>query len=478
MSEKSSPKLERVLNIWEVLALAVGAMIGMGWIVLTDDFVNLGGTAGGMVAFLIVGVVVLFVGLTYSELASAMPFVGGEHVYTYRAMGDIGSFSFTWMIVLGYATIVAFEAVAFPAVLENLALTTGIGDIRFGYLWTVAGYDVHLSSVLIGSLLSIAIWWVNIQGVEMAANIQTVVTAFIVIAGAALIIGAPINGSMANAEPLFKGVDGLMLVIVMLPGLFVGFDVIPQAAEEINLPPKRIGEVLLMSVAASVIFYALLVFAVGMSLTPEALTKADMGTVDAAEVALGGVHGRYLLLIAGLAGIITSWNAFMVGGSRAIYALAHSNMLPKGLAKIHPEHNTPVNAIMVLGVLATVAPLFGRPLLVWLVNAGSFSIVVAYIGVAASWIILRRSAPEMARPFLAGRSELVGWVAVLSSIAIASLYMPGMQSALGMEEWLIVAVWIVVGAGMYIWSRDSYGLADPHTIYQKEPTPSQPQTTS
>lgn len=455
--------LERVLNTREVIALAFGAMIGFGWIILTDNWIQSAGVGGAVAAFAIGGIAILFVGLTYAELSSAMPFVGGEHVYTYRALGDTASFWCTWMIVLGYVAISAFEAVAFPTVLTNI-----VGDYNAIKLWTINGYEVYLTWAMVGVLGSAFITYINIRGVETAAFIQTIVTLMIAIAGIALMIGAPVNGSVANTQPLFEGrTAGFFAVLVMVPALFVGFDVIPQAAEEINLPPKKIGSVLLLSVIIAVVFYILLIISVGMALNTEALASADMGTVDAGEAVLGG-FGRFLLLLAGLAGILTSWNAFMVGGSRAIYALAHSNMLPKVFAKMHPTYNTPVNAILLIGALSALAPFFGRPMLVWLVDGGSFAIVFAYLGVAVSWIVLRRREPEMERPYKAGNSELVGWIAVGMSLFLMSLYLPGMPAALiWPAEWIIVGGWALIGAALYAWCRKAHGLADPKTIYMK-----------
>ena len=110
----------RVLKNQDVLALAFGAMVGWGWVVLAGSWVETAGSWGSMMAFAIGGVVVILIGLTYAELASAMPLTGGEHVYSYRALGMGASFICTWAIILGYVSVVAFEAVALPTVVEEL----------------------------------------------------------------------------------------------------------------------------------------------------------------------------------------------------------------------------------------------------------------------------------------------------------------------------------------------------------------------
>ena len=156
------------------------------------------------------------------------------------------------------------------------------------------------------------------------------------------------------------------------------------------------------------------------------------------------------MLSAGLAGIITSWNAFIVGGSRAIYALARARLLPAMFAELHPVYKSPKNAIILIGVLSAFGPFFGRPVLVWLVNAGGLGIVIAYAMVALSFLVLRRREPDLPRPFRARFGGLVGGMAFVLSIGLALLYMPGSPSALlWPSEWAIFIGWCLLGAIMY-----------------------------
>jgi len=111
-------QLIRVLRRREVISLAFGAMIGWSWVALAGTWLKSAGSLGSILAFLIGGVVIAFIGMTYAELASAMPKVGGEHIYSLRAMGPAASFVCTWSIIFGYFSVVAFEVVALPTVTE------------------------------------------------------------------------------------------------------------------------------------------------------------------------------------------------------------------------------------------------------------------------------------------------------------------------------------------------------------------------
>lgn len=455
----------RVLGNRDVIALAFGAMIGWGWVVLVGDWVVSAGSMGAILAFAIGGIAVIFIGLTYAELAAAMPLTGGEHVYSYRALGVDASFICTWAIILGYVSVVAFEAVALPTVVEHL-----IPGYQWGYMWTVAGWDVYFTWAAVGIIGSLVMTWINIRGIQTAAVFQAVVTVLILVGGAFLMIGGVTLGEPAKLDPLFvDGAKGLLAVLIMTPFMFVGFDVIPQAAEEINLPYHQIGKLLILSVAMAVVWYILVILASSLALDAEALEGSSLATADAATALFGTPWAGKLIVLAGIGGIITSWNAFYIGGSRAIYALAHARMLPPFLGKLHPKYNTPANAILLIGVLSVLAPLFGRKAMVWLVDAGGAGIVVAYGMVAASFLLLRRREPGMPRPFVAPAGNFVGWAAVVLSAGMFLLYLPPSPAALVWpEEWAIAGGWAMAGAALYLWAKSRYGGAESARIIDAE----------
>lgn len=465
--ETSQGQLSRVLARKDVLALAFGAMIGWGWIVLTGSWIQSAGSLGAITAFLLGGLIIVLVGLTYAELASAMPQVGGEHVYSYRALGHFASFLCTWAITLGYVSVVSFEAVALPTVVEHL-----FPGYAVGHLWTIAGWEVKATWVAVGVIGSLLMMWINYVGVRTAALVQKVVTLLILAVGVMFITGALFQGSSDTMQPLFsveQGVmGGIMTVIIMVPFMFVGFDVIPQAAEEINLPFREIGRVLMISVILAVFWYAFIILGTSLMLDPEALGESSLAVPDAMQAVFQAPWAGNLMILAGIAGIITSWNAFYIGGSRAIYALADSGMLPAWLGKLHPRYRTPTNAILVMGVLSAIAPFLGRPALVWLVVAGGLGIVIAYLFVSLSFVVLRRREPDMERPFKVRHGKLVGALAVLLSLGLSAMYLPGSPSALSAVEWMLFAGWMLLGLALYAWSRVRYGVAYSDRMMQRE----------
>lgn len=428
---------DRVLGRLDVIAVAFGAMIGFGWIVLTGNFLNNAGTFGAAMAFVVGGIVVAFVALTYAELVAALPKAGGAHVYVLRAMGSRASFICSWALVLGYASVVGFEAVALPQTLLYIW-----PDMLAGHLWSVAGYDVYATWVGAGVVTAIVMTWLNVIGVRPAAVFQTIAVLFLAAVGVTLIIGAFVGGSAENMQPLWNGgIGGFMAVLVATPFLYVGFDVVPQSAEEIHLPYKKIGEVLLMSVALAIAWYVMVMLTTSSSMPAADLANTNLATADAMTKMFGHPAWGTLLVLGGIAGILTSWNGFLIGASRLVFALARSGMLPAWFGRLHAKYHTPANAVIFIGGLSLLAPLFGRQAMVWMVDAGGLAIVVAWLMVGVAFVKLRWREPDMPRPFRTPGGVATGMIAVVLAGAMAVMFLPFAPAALTPPEWLIIGLW-------------------------------------
>lgn len=430
----------------EVLTLSFGAMIGWSWVLLTGEWLMRAGSLGTTIAFVIGGIAVILISLTYAELAAAMPKAGGEHVYTHRALGYGASFVASWAIVMAYINVCVFESAALPT-----ALAYVFPDLAQGYLWTIAGADVHITMIAVGVIAAIIMTGINFVGIRFAAFVQTLMTFLIMLVGLSFISGAALFEFSGTSAPLFtKGAVGILGVLVMVPALMVGFDVIPQSAEEIDLPPAQIGKLLVFSVSLAAAWYIAISLAVGSSLNTDEIAKSGAATADAMANVWDSQMMGNLMILAGVGGILTSWNAFIIGGSRVLYALAETGMIPKVFARVHPKYKTPYVAILFIGLLSCISPFFGRTILVWLVDAGSFMVVIAYGMVAFAFLKLRYSEPEMPRPFRVAQGKFVGVLALILSVGLGCLYLPGSPAALIWPyEWLMVLGGAVLGAAFY-----------------------------
>ena len=462
MTKKKS-EFDKVFSAWDILVIAFGAMIGWGWVVSSGGWIETGGVLGAALGFVLGGIMIFFVGLAYAELTAAMPQCGGEHVFSYRAMGSTGSFVCTWGIILGYVGVACFEACAFPTILTYL----WPGFLK-GYLYTVAGFDIYASWLVVAILVAFLITVINILGAKTAARLQTILTVIIGGAGILLIVASVINGSADNLNgQMFVGSTGgsmiksVLAVAVVTPFYFIGFDVIPQAAEEINVPLKKIGKMLILSVVLAVVFYAFVILAVGYVLDADAIAASQAGTglvtADAMAKAFNTSVMAKVIIVGGMCGIITSWNSFMIGGSRAMYSMAESYMIPPFFAKLHPKHKTPVNSLYLIGALTMIAPLAGRKMMVWICDAGNFGCCVAYCMVSISFLILRKKEPDMPRPYKVPAYKFVGAMAVLMSGFMVLMYcIPGSGGNLVWQEWIMVGGWTLRGGVFYVICKSKY----------------------
>lgn len=437
----------KALGTVDALFIGFGAMIGFGWVVLTGEWLSGAGTMGAILAFVVGGVIMCFVGTVYSEMVAAMPHAGGEHNYLIRAMGPKVSLFGSWAITGGYISVVMFEAVAVPK--TALYLFPNLEHIK---LWTVADFDIYLTWALVGTVTAIIIAWINIRGVKLASLVQTFVVSFLIIVAFLLLAGGLVGGEAANAEPLFTGGGaGFIAVVAVVPFLFVGFDVIPQSAEEIKLPPAKIGKLVVASVFMAIAFYIIIIWMTSLAMPASELATHDLVTADALATMFNSAFWGKLVIAGGLAGIITSWNAFLMGSSRLMWAMAVAGMIPAWFGKLHPKYRTPVNSIIFIGILSALAPFLGSAALGWIVDAGSPAIVIAYFLVSVGFVILRKREPAMDRPLrIGGKGNggmIIGTISAVLTLALFVLYLPitPWSAQLAWQSWAMFGLWLAVG---------------------------------
>lgn len=434
-------ELRKILGRRDVLALAFGAMVGWGWVVLAGEMIDKAGTLGSALAFVAGAGMVLFVGLTYAELTSAISRAGGELGFTYAGIGPWGAYICGWTLILAYLSVCAFEAVALPTVVGYL-----FPGFEVGYLYSIAGWDVYLSWVAVGVGGALAIGVINYFGVRFASFLQWSAALSLFLVGLAFFIPGNIGGDTSNLAPLFTGWGGFFQVLIMTPFLFLGFDVIPQIAEEIDLPYQAVGKLILVSILIAVGWYVLVQWTVGLNLDQAQLINRELAPADAMSEVYGSEWAGRFLVVGGLLGIITSWNAFFIGASRLFFAMSRGRMLPPIFSRLHPRHESPVAVVVLVTAITVLAPFFGRQALVWLVDAGGLAVVTGYMLVTVSYLRIHRRFPDLDRPYRAPAPRVTGTLALLITLFFIFLYLPGSPSALIWPmEWIIIITWAALG---------------------------------
>jgi amino acid transporter len=267
------------------------------------------------------------------------------------------------------------------------------------------------------------------------------------------------QSSFSNLTPVFpaggaaKTLGGIIAVFVTVPFWFVGFDTIPQGAEEArgSLPPRRLGVMIIAAILSATLFYALLILSASGASPWQQIADAELPTAAAFQAAFSSRFWVNLVLTAALIGLLTSWNGFFLAGSRVLFALGRGSIIPPAFGETHAKHGTPGYAVLFCGGVTFLAALMGRGAMLAFVNVGSFCIAVAFLGVALSTARLRKNYPDLHRPYRIPGGLLIPRAALVGSLLILGfMLVPGSPAALGWpEEWLILGVFLLIGVALW-----------------------------
>lgn len=436
-------KLKSDISTFGFFSLAFGSMIGVGWITAIGAWFTSAGPGGAMIAFAMGGLLMMFIGLCYAEVTSMIPVAGGEVAYAYKAFGTAKAFVIGVFLAFGYLSVSAFEAISVGKVLGYL-----IPSIDSFPLYSVGGDTVFAPHLLLAAVFTGLVTYINWKGPRFAVFAQIILT-YLFLGACLIFIGAGlISGSFANLQPVFASgslidsTPGILAIFVTAPFWFVGFDTIPQAAEEAQkgIPKKKLGLLIIGSIVAATFFYLLLIFSAGMSAPWQSVTQSSLPIAESFKGAFGDPRLSNLVLVAALLGLFTSWNGFFLAGSRVLFALGRGRLLPFKFGNVHKINGTPTFAVLFTGLFTFVSALLGRGAMIAFIDVGSLCIAVAFLGVSLSFLKFRKAYPDMKRPYKIKYPKLVGYSSVVGSLfIIASLLVPVTSVSLVWPlEWLLL----------------------------------------
>ncbi len=447
----TKPGLDKTFSSKDVFAMAFGTMIGWGWIMLSGKWAVDAGMIGAMLAYAVGAVLCIFVGLVYSELTPAIPYTGGSVVFSYKAIGYWSAVFSGLATAFSYLGVAAWEGPAFAAAFNYILPVP-----QRLKLWTIQGSDVYGSVVIISMLVSVIITYLNYRGAKQTAFLQSIATAGLIAVGLIFLTGGVFKGNMEYTRPYFTDTKGFFAVLLMVPAMFVGFDVIPQSAGEMDVPLKKIPRILILSICAAALWYMLMILSTCLSAPTEIRVNGEIPVADAMAYNFGSSVWGKICIIGAICGILTSWNGFLYGGARVLFSLANAKMLPECLGKVHPKYNTPSNAVLLCGTVSTLSCLLGTGALTWFVNASSFGVVLVYFMASLSFVFLRKNRPDFKRPYKVKAPKFVGAMSIIVSLGFAFLYLPMGPSHLEAIEWLFVLAWFVLGFILAIYAKFKY----------------------
>jgi len=453
-SPKTRPQLKKAISGLGFFALAFGSMIGVGWITALGGWFGSAGPGGAMLAFAAGGLLMLLIGLCYAELTPMFPVTGGEVAYAYKAFGTDKAFLVGWFLAFGYLSVSAFEAVSVGIVLTHL-----FPQLEFIPLYEIHGSQVHLSHLILAFLFTGLITWVNYRGVAVAMRLQVLLTLLLLVCTGLFVFAGIYYGDAGNLKPLVAGITstdswkGILAVFVTAPFWFVGFDTIPQAAEERASAQtvRRLGLYILLAIAGATLFYIVVMLAAGMAnpwQATAAIPSKDLPTAAALQQAFQSRALKNLVLSAGLIGLLTSWNGFFLAGTRVLFSLGRGRIIDARFGQAHTRYGTPTRAILFSGVVTALAACLGKGSIGAFIHVGSFCIAIAFLGVSLSLLQLRNKLPAANRPYRLPAGRLVACLAAAGSLLILlAMIVPGSPEVLVWPlEWIILLTLCLGGA--------------------------------
>ena len=447
-------QLQKTVGTAQLFTLAFGAAVGVGWIVVMGEWLDLAGPLGAITAFAAGAAVHLAVGLCYAEVASRLPIAGGEFVYTYANFGERAAFAIGWMLVLGYVGILTFEAVSVGWVLRSL-----FPGIEGPVAYRLFGEAVHVGSLIAGLLGMLGLAWFSYRGARAATLLQDVlVYTFLLVV--ALFIGAGLfTGDGANLEPLFRGTgairwSGVLAVFATTPMWYAGFVVIPQMMEEraARSSPRSIALGIALSIGISGLFYCGVILAASMVQPWQEILALELPVAATFERAFGSPLLGKIVLFCGLIGLITTWNTFLLGAARVLFALGRAQLIAPRLGQVHPRNRSPANAVIFCALLGSLGTFLGRPAIGFAINLFVTVGSLAFFATCVGLLRLRAQSRNEAAPYRAPGGRFTPLLGILASLGIfaLSLQQPYVRANGGIPpEWFILAGWILLGAGVW-----------------------------
>jgi len=399
-------ELRRTIGFWGATGIGIGAIIGTGIFVLIGVASGIAGPAV-ILSFIIAGFVALLTGLSTAELSSFIHESGGSYIYTTKAFGAFPGFVVGWMKSFDYIVGASAVSVGFAAYFTyfvGIPATTG-------------------TLVIVATVWPLVLMLLNVKGIQEASRANNLLVAlkilalliFIVVGAAALIA----SGNYSNYHPFFpKGFSGVMSGAAIIFFAFIGFNTIAVMAEEVKNPEKNVPRAILFAFAVCTIIY------IGVSLVAVGIVNWEaLGSSRAPlEFALKNITDNIFILqfvaISALFATTSVIMASIMGGSRALFAMARQGVLPKVLSTISRQ-SVPVFTILLSGFIISGIVLVTDGNLDWLASLFNFGTLLTFFFINLSLLRLRKLMPDAKRSFKVPLYPYTPVFAMISCIVLA-----------------------------------------------------------
>lgn len=469
-------KLKKQLSPTHVWAIAFGCIIGWGsFINPGKKFLPNSGVAGTAIAMVLGALVMIIIAFSYAYMVPKYPKAGGEFTFTKNCFGKIPAYICGWFLVAAYLTNVPMNSTAIGLIVDGLDGTANI--LKFGFHYQIAGFDVWLGEILLASFILILFGYLNIIGVKKAGVIQTILASLLATCAFTLCIATIISSkaNSINMEPIW-GFDkalaisnnanmadidkyahvgsssilsAILATFAIAPWAFVGFDTIPQAAEEFKFSYKKVMGIMVVAILFGCFVYISnnTVAAACLTNWPERVMNGDWVLLIAAEELLG-TFGKVLIGVGVSCAVLSGIMGFYLASSRLMYSMSKDGYLPKIFSEIDEKYGTPKNAMIFCILVSLSGPVLGREALGWFVDMSAIGASIGYFFTSASTLVTLKKNNDDSSSL-----KILAIIGVTFSIVFMILQLipiPGLEGVhFGKESYIMLIVWIFIGLVLY-----------------------------
>jgi amino acid transporter len=435
------------LSAVEYFTFGFGTMVGVGWVVLMDDWLSRGGPAGALLGFVAGGLLLLPVARTYGRMVVRIQDAGAEIAYTEGVFPPAVGFAAAWTMVLAYAIVCPWEAVAVGNLLARL-----FPAMNGAPLYTIAGKTITAPRLLAGLLLTGVVAAVNTVGIRISGIFQNVLTFGLLALFAAFTGLGLLRGDSNRLEPLFArpGTGGavlsILLVLQIVPYFLTGFESIGKESEEARkgFDPKGFERLIPLALVSGILFYGSIILAVTLVFPWRELVEGHLGTEAAFERAFSSRAIARVILFAALLSLIKIFNGNFVASTRLLFGIGRRGLVHPWLARVHPRFGTPTLAVVLMTVLTAVAAFLGDALLVPVTEVGSLAVAVGWLATCAAFLFHERRDPAHGSSRGAVLEASAG--AAVSAAIVVMKVLPAVPGSFSRSEWIAFAFWCGLGA--------------------------------
>ena len=432
--------LRKTLGNLEYFTFGFGSMVGVGWLVLMDDWLTRGGPGGAMLGFGLGALLLLPVARSYGRLVREIPDAGAEVAYMEGVAPPLATFAAGWAMILAYAIVCPWEAVA----IGNL-LARAFPGMNAVPLYEVAGRAITLPRLVAGLGLTAWIAGVNYRGIRPSGRMQDITTLGL-LACFAVFAALGLGRGSATLEPLFArpGAVGAavstLLVLQIVPYFMTGFESIGKEAEEAraDYDPRHFTRAITQALLAGGAFYVVVVAAVAFVYPWRDLVANHLGTEAAFARAFGATTIGRLIFLGALLSLLKVFNGNFVAATRLVFALGRRRMVAPALGAVHPGFGTPSRAVLLIAALTAAGALLGDALLVPVTEVGALASGIGWLAACLA-LIARRGASW---------TPILG--ALVSGAIIVMKVIPSVPGSFTRPEWIALAGWCALGAVLWV----------------------------